>query len=281
MASSSKPPLWLTALGNPKVSQTMGKLVQLRPPKPLLGAAIRLFSKVYGADVSEAERAIGDFDSFQDFFTRRLKPNARPIEQAPDLMPSPVDGVLSAFGPLGRGTLIQAKGIEYSLDDLLGGAEDAEPYRNGMYAVAYLAPKNYHRVHTGWQGAIARWRYLPGALFPVNQWGIKYVDGLFARNERVLAHCDSEFGPLAMVMVGATCVGHMRVCFTNMAANEGHPDSGLCTLSPPLHQARGDEFGVFEMGSTVVLLFARSDISPVVTVPSPIVMGQAILRFGK
>lgn len=281
MALQTQPPAWLTLLAHPRVSQAMGTLVRTRAPKPMLLAAIRAFCKVYGVDVSEAERAVEDFESFQAFFTRRLKAGARPIEMAPDVVPSPVDGVLSACGPLGRGTLIQAKGIEYSLDALLGGSEDADPYRGGTYVVGYLAPKNYHRVHSAWRGDIVRWRYLPGALYPVNRMGIERVHGVLARNERVVAHCETEFGPAAMVMVGATCVGHMRVCFTDLCANEGRPGSGVRTLDDPIAQARGDEFGVFEMGSTIVLVFARPDLEAVQPVPFPVRVGEPILRIRK
>jgi phosphatidylserine decarboxylase len=269
----------MTLLADPRVSQAMGKLVQLRAPRPVLSTAIRAFSKAYGVALDEASEDVGDFETFQAFFTRRLKPGLRPIEQAADIIPSPVDGVLSAFGPLGQGVLIQAKGVEYSLDALLGGSEDADPYRNGAYAVGYLAPHNYHRVHSAWRGRIRSWRYLPGLLYPVNKQGIAKVHGVLARNERVVAHCDTEFGPAALVMVGATCVGHMRVCFTDLCANEGRPGTGLTELAQPVEQGRGDEFGVFEMGSTIVMVLARGDVTPARDVPFPVKVGEPFLRL--
>ncbi len=278
MSLQTQPPAWLNLLSHPRVSQAMGRLVRVKAPKPVLLAAMHGFCKVYGADPREAERELADFTTFQDFFTRRLKAGARPIDTRPDIVPSPVDAVVSAFGPLGRGTLIQAKGVEYSLDALLGGSDDADPYRHGTYAVAYLAPKDYHRIHSPWNGEIVRWRYLPGALYPVNAMGIKHVHGVLARNERVVAHCTTEFGPAAMIMVGATCVGHMRTCFTDLCANEGRPGSGLRTLDRPLAQQRGDEFGVFEMGSTIVMVFARSDLDAVRPVPFAIKVGEPMLR---
>ncbi|MBM4342411.1 MAG: phosphatidylserine decarboxylase [Deltaproteobacteria bacterium] len=278
MAMTPPPPKWLDLLATPQVSQTMGKLVGARAPKPILKAAIRTFARAYKVDLDEAAEPIESFDTFQAFFTRKLKAGARPVEQAADVLPSPADGVLSAFGTLESSTLIQAKGVEYTLDALLGGSDDADPYRNGCYAVVYLAPNNYHRVHTPWRGTVARWRYLPGALYPVNQMGLRHVHGLFARNERIVGHCETEFGPAALVMVGATCVGHMRVAFTDLACNEGHPGSGLRPCAPLLATERGDEFGVFEMGSTVVLVMQRRDLRPALAVPSPIRMGEAMLR---
>lgn len=281
MAVTPPTPLWLNLLSNPRVSQAMGHLVRTRAPRPVLKAAIRTFCRAYRVDLGEAERSLDQFDTFQDFFTRRLRPGARPIETAAGVMPSPSDGTLSAFGPLGRGTLIQAKGVEYTLDALLGGSEDADPYRGGSYAVVYLAPSNYHRVHSPWNGDIVRWRYVPGALYPVNAMGIQHVHGLFARNERIIAHCDTEFGPAALIMVGATCVGHMRVCFTDLACNEDKPGSGLQDLQPPMTQARGDETGVFEMGSTVVLVMARDDLEPVGPLPRAVRMGAPLLQVRK
>jgi phosphatidylserine decarboxylase len=280
MTSKSTPPPWLDLLAHPRVSQMMGHVVRARPPKPVLQAAIKAFATAYRVELHEMDEPDGGFDSFQAFFTRKLKPGSRPVERTAGVVPSPCDGVLAAFGPLGRGTLIQAKGVEYSLDALLGGSVDADPYRGGSYAVGYLAPRNYHRVHSPWDGTIARWRYLPGALYPVNRLGIEHVHGVFARNERLVAHCDTEFGPAALVMVGATCVGHMRVCFTDLCANEGKPGSGLTDVAPALPQQRGDEFGVFEMGSTVVLVFARGDVKPVLPVPSDMRMGQGCLQVG-
>jgi phosphatidylserine decarboxylase len=280
MASQSQTtPKWLDLLSHPAVSQTMGKLVRVRAPKPVLQAAIRGFCKLYGADPSEAERPLEDFATFQEFFTRRLKPGMRQIEGAGNLLPSPADGILSITGSLANDTLIQAKGIDYTLDALMGGKEDADPYRGGSYAIVYLAPKNYHRVHSPWDGEIERWRHIAGPLYPVNPTGIAKVPGLFARNERIIGHCQTEFGPAALIMVGATCVGHMRVCFTDLCTNEGRPTSELTTLESPMHQSRGDEFGVFEMGSTVVLVFANPDVQPALTVPSPVLQGQGILRI--
>ena len=279
MASKSQAtPKWLDLLSNPRVSQAMGRLVRVRAPQPVLQAAIRGFCKLYGADPSEAERPLEDFATFQDFFTRRLKPGMRPVESAGNLLPSPADGVLSMTGSLAHDTLIQAKGIDYSLDALMGGKEDADPYRGGSYAVVYLAPKNYHRVHSPWQGEIVRWRHIAGPLYPVNATGIARVPGLFARNERIIGHCQTEIGPAALIMVGATCVGHMRVCFTDLCTNEGKPTSELTALTPPVPQSRGDEFGVFEMGSTVVLVFADPSIGPALPVPTPVLQGQGILR---
>jgi len=280
MSHPVAPPRWLELVARPAVSQAMGRLVRAHAPAPVMRSAIRAFAKVYGADLAEAADPVEAYKTFQAFFTRRLKAGARPIDDHAKVVPSPADGVLSAFGSLAGGALVQAKGVDYSLADLLGGDDDAAPYVGGSYAVVYLAPHNYHRVHSPWTGTVRQWRYLPGALYPVNALGLKRVPGLFARNERIVGHCDTEFGRAALVMVGATCVGHMRVAFTDLACNEGMPPSGLRDCAPLLALRRGDEFGVFEMGSTVVLVFARSELAPALPLPSPVKVGASLLRLG-
>ncbi len=275
----ARPPRWLDLMARPGVSQWMHRAVTARPPRVVVQAAIRAFARAYKIDLDEIAEPIASFVTFQDFFTRSLRAGARPIEADPGRLPSPSDGTFSAFGALGEGVLVQAKGVEYRLDDLLGGNEDADAYRGGSYAVVYLAPHNYHRVHMPVDGTIVEWRYLPGALYPVNQIGLRHVDGLFARNERIIAHVESEVGRAAVILVGATFVGHMRTVFTDLAANEGHADTGLQRLDPMLALRRGDEVGVFEMGSTVVLIFERGDLQPEAALGQPIRMGEALLRL--
>lgn len=276
--ASKGPPTWLELIARPQLSKVMHRLVTARTPGPILRYATRTFSRIYGVEVDEAEQPIDRYETFQAFFTRRLKPGLRPIVTDADTVPSPADGRLSAFGKLGHGTLVQAKGVEYSLDALLGASADAEPYRGGSYAVVYLAPYNYHRVHTMCAGKLTHWRYVPGALYPVNRLGIEHVPGLFARNERIIGHFDSEFGRCALVMVGATFVGHMTVAFADIASNAGQPASGRVDLSAPVELQRGDEFGVFEMGSTVVMVFDRDDLEPAITLGDAIRVGEPALR---
>ena len=278
MSISEPPPVWLRALSRPAVSRLMGHAVRLRPPRPAMGAVIKGFSRAWGVALDEAEHPVSHYGSFQEFFTRRLRPGLRPIDDDPAHLPSPSDGRLTAFGSLERDVLVQVKGVEYSLDALLGDSADADPYRCGSYAVVYLAPNDYHRVHTPWNGRMTHWRYLPGALFPVNRLGLNNVAGLLARNERFVGHFDSEFGRAALIMVGATFVGHMRMSFTDLAANEGQPPSGRMTVSDGRQVARGDEFGVFEMGSTVVLVLERADFEAVGELGRPIRMGEVALR---
>ena len=169
--------------------------------RPWKNALIRLFMRRYRVDLSQAERGAPEaYRSFNDFFTRSLKPEARPI--AADGLASPVDGVISAVGMAADNQLFQAKGKTYTLEDLFAGDEEqARPYRNGPFITLYLSPRDYHRVHMPADGALRAMLYAPGRLFSVNAAATRRVDKLFARNERVIAAFDSPLGRLAVIMV--------------------------------------------------------------------------------
>ncbi|HKW82131.1 MAG TPA: archaetidylserine decarboxylase, partial [Burkholderiaceae bacterium] len=170
---------------------------------------IRRFVGRYGVDMSEAaEPDIAAYSSFNDFFTRALKPGVRPLAGA-DLV-CPVDGAISQFGAIDRDQLLQAKGHRYSTTALVGGdAELAARFEHGHFATLYLSPKDYHRIHMPCAGRLLRMIYVPGALFSVNPLTARGVPGLFARNERVVRVFDTEHGPLVLALVGATIVGSM------------------------------------------------------------------------
>ena len=276
---NADPPAWLRTISRPQVSRLMGHLVQARPPRSAMTAVIRAFSKAWGVNLDEAEHPPEHYPTFQAFFTRKLRSGLRPVDCTAEHLPSPSDGRLTAFGSLDRDVLVQVKGVEYSLDALIGDSADADPYRGGSYAVVYLAPNDYHRVHTPWKGKLTHWRYLPGALYPVNRIGLNHVPGLLARNERFIGHFDTEFGKAALIMVGATFVGHMRMSFTALAANEGQPASGRVEIPGGRDMERGEEFGVFEMGSTVALVMAQPGFEAIGQLGRKICMGEAALRL--
>lgn len=221
---------------------------------------IAWFSEHYGVDMSEAERTrLDDYESFNDFFTRALKPGARAIAADPASIASPSDGVLTEFGTLAGDTLLQAKAMTYRLTALLG-EESAHTAAlvDGHFATIYLAPRNYHRVHAPVTGKLARLRYLPGDRFSVNRTTVAAIAGLFCRNERVVCWFDCAFGPVAVVLVGALNVssisvtGHGRI--ESGAAREWRP-------AAPLPLDKGAELGRFNLGSTVVMVFPRGTIA--------------------
>ena len=240
---------------------------------------IRRFVAKYKVNMSEAlDSDIASYLTFNDFFTRALKPGARPLATA-DLV-CPVDGAISQFGAIKHDQLIQAKGHKYSTTALVGGdAALAAQYQDGSFATIYLSPRDYHRIHMPCKGRLTRMIYVPGDLFSVNPVTARGVPGLFARNERVVCVFESARGPFVLVLVGATIVGSMATVWHGVV----NPPRGKVvrewlypadpqTLTPALSQGageqvkpdvvlkQGDEMGRFLLGSTVVLLFPKGDL---------------------
>ena len=214
--------------------------------------------------VNMAEAANPDpasYASFNDFFTRALKPGARPLATA-DLI-CPVDGAISQFGAIKRNQIFQAKGHHYSTTALVGGdAALAAQFQDGSFATLYLSPRDYHRIHMPCDGRLRRMIYVPGELFSVNPTTARGVPGLFARNERVVCVFDSPAGPFVLTLVGATIVGSMATVWHGQvnpprlaAVREWRYDD----QPPELKQ--GDEMGRFLLGSTVVMLFPKSALA--------------------
>lgn len=267
------------------ISRAMGRFASVAWPGPIQRAEIRLFARLAGVDLGETRDDVADFATLQQFFTRALRPGARPIEGDEAVLVSPCDGAWGESGPIEDGTLLQVKGRPYRVADLLGHAGWAADYDGGCYATFYLSPRDYHRFHTPAAGRITRIDYLPGSLWPVNSIGLHGVDGLFARNERICAELVTE-GPadrpgIVMVAVGATMVGSVRLTFDELCTNvpAGRPVSRVFERHAPAF-ARGEEWGHFEFGSTIVMLTppggATIDVEPPGT---SLRLGQAIGRI--
>jgi phosphatidylserine decarboxylase len=218
--------------------------------------AIRRFIARYGVDMAEA--AVADaarYPSFNEFFTRELKPGARPIAQA--TLVCPVDGAISQFGRIERGRLLQAKGHAYTTTALVGGdGALAAPFEDGSFATLYLSPKDYHRIHMPCDGRLRRMIHVPGDLFSVNPLTARGVPGLFARNERVVCQFEGAHGPFVLVLVGATIVGSMATAWHGVVnpprvgrLRDWRYDEREIVLK------QGEEMGRFLLGSTVVMLF--------------------------
>lgn len=227
-------------------------------------AFINWFIKQYGIDMTEAQRENAhEYKTFNDFFTRALKDGLRPISDT-DLV-LPVDGCVSQQGPMTAGRIIQAKGHDYSAFTLLGGdKERAKPFANGHFSTIYLAPKDYHRIHMPMDATLREMVYVPGDLFSVNPLTAQNVPGLFARNERVAAIFDTEFGPMAMVLVGATIVASIETIWHgNVTPPCGQMDSWDYPADgeDAITLKKGDEMGRFKLGSTVVMLFGDDMLS--------------------
>ncbi len=217
---------------------------------------IRRFVLKYSVNMDEAlDSNIASYASFNDFFTRALKPGARPIAQA-DLI-CPVDGAISQFGPISGDQIFQAKGHRYSTTALVGGDTGlAEQFKDGSFATLYLSPRDYHRIHMPCDGRLTQMIYVPGDLFSVNPTTARGVPGLFARNERVVCVFESARGPFVLVLVGATIVGSMATVWHGVVNPPRLPDVKTWKYAEQkVVLKQGDEMGRFLLGSTVVMLF--------------------------
>lgn len=222
-------------------------------------ALIRSFLRHYPVDLSEAARGeITAYSSFNDFFTRRLRADARPPDPDSRAALCPVDGTVSQAGAIDGDTLLQAKGLHYSAAALLGGdAALAAEFAGGAFATLYLAPHNYHRIHMPLAGTLRVARFVPGDLFSVNAATAASVPGLFTRNERIACVFDTLAGPMAVVLVGALFVGSMSLAWAGEIRAARRKPYDLPARDPFIALDRGAELGWFNMGSTVIVMFPR------------------------
>jgi phosphatidylserine decarboxylase len=240
------------------LSRLAGRIASLRLPGPIQRLEILLFARLVGVDLAEARDPIESHDCLQSFFARALRDDARNIDADEHSLVAPCDGAWGEAGRVEVGTLVQVKGRRYSLAELLGDSDRVDDYEGGFFATFYLSPRDYHRFHTPAAGRIRRIDYHPGSLWPVNAIGLKGIDRLFARNERICAYLDTgeDNGiPLVLVPVGAMMVGSIRLNFDELRTNVGgrRPErKDLGERAPRF--ARGEEWGHFEFGSTIVLL---------------------------
>jgi phosphatidylserine decarboxylase len=241
----------------PKQAMTVaaGRLASARAGG-LTHAAIRRFVARYGVDMAEAaDPRIESYPSFNEFFTRALKPGARPLADADWICP--VDGAISQFGRIERDRVFQAKGHDYTTTALIGGdAALAARFDDGAFATLYLSPRDYHRIHMPCEGRLRRMVHVPGSLYSVNPATARGIPGLFARNERVVCLFDTAHGPFVLVLVGATIVGSMATVWHGVV---NPPRPGTVRAwdydTPPCVLAQGAEMGRFLLGSTVVMLW--------------------------
>ena len=222
---------------------------------------IKWFVGRYGVNMAEAANPdIASYATFNDFFTRSLRGNARPL--APADLVCPVDGAISQFGPMVGDQIFQAKGHSYSSTALVGGdAALAARFDGGSFATLYLSPKDYHRIHMPMEGRLSRMIYVPGELFSVNPTTARGVPGLFARNERVVCVFESAHGPFVLVLVGATIVGSMATVWHGVVNPPRAGEIRSWDYEIELVLKQGEEMGRFLLGSTVVMLFPKGPLA--------------------
>ena len=240
-------------------------------------------TKKFNVDLGEAANPDPrSYPIFNAFFTRALKPGARVADADPRALLMPADGHISQCGPIEDGRIFQAKGQSFTAAELLGDAAAAEPFRNGLFATVYLSPRDYHRVHMPWTGTLRETVHVPGRLFSVGTDAVANVPRLFARNERLVCHFDTDFGPMVSVMVGALLVSGVETVWSG----EEIPAYGTA-ITRKDYRGKGitlerfAEMARFNYGSTVIVLLPPgvADFDPSLTAESPVQLGQALAKL--
>ncbi|MFS0840036.1 archaetidylserine decarboxylase [Paenibacillus sp. 1P03SA] len=228
---------------------------------PLSRSLIPWFAKSYGIPVEEAEKAIGEYATLNEFFTRRLKPGLRPVDTDPAALVSPVDAVITGYGPVEAGQMLSVKGQDYTVEELLNRSPRTINYEKGFFMVLYLSPTDYHRIHSPVTGEILEKEHVPGKVYPVNEFGLRHMTRVLSRNERLITVMEHEAGEIAVVKVGALNVSSIQYV------------EGL-----PSHLQAGDDLAYFEFGSTVVLVTENGILTPRsdLQVGSKVRMGERI-----
>ena len=254
------------------LSRVVGWLVHCPAPKWMHQVAIGWFIRRYRIDVDEMKESPSTYSTLGDFFVRELKPGIRLFGEG---VVSPVDGTLRDVQRIEDGTLVQVKGLTYKVSDLVGDTALAREFDGGTVVNLYLSPRDYHRVHMPINGTILEARYLPGTLWPVNDWAYKNVPALFAKNERLIVSLASELGRCLIIFVGALNVGRITTCFDDWETNRSL--QGEVRQYANVMLSKGEELGAFHLGSSILLLFEASVDMPCKLSPeSKIRMGESL-----
>jgi len=263
------------------LSYLVGRLSRLPFPRRLRRPLFACFARRFGVNLSEASRALDEYPSLYDFFVRDLRRGCRPISEG---VVSPVDAVISEFGRIDDGRMLQVKNKYFSVAQLLQAESLSCRYADGYFITFYLAPGDYHHIHSPVDGVITEACYVPGKLWPVNTWSVRNIDGLFTVNERVITVIDSSsYGQVCVVKVGATNVGSIRLAYDPEICSNTNPFSLRAKhvfrryYQPSIPAARGARLGTFCLGSTVILLFEAGFFSPGEHLRNvPVKMGERI-----
>ena len=267
------PQLYLTQLAGWFAQQKWGAVTHF---------VIKVFAKKYNVDMSEAKKEnFSDYESFNQFFIRELKDDARKINENPTALCLPADGRVSQIGHIDDERLLQAKGHFFSLSDLLAGDEElVNTFKNGEFATIYLSPRDYHRVHMPCDATLCKMIYVPGDLFSVNPFLAEHVPNLFARNERVICVFDTAFGPMVQILVGATITASMSTVWAGVINPPRTGEVKVWTYQGDsvIKLTKGQEMGAFQLGSTVINLFPANSVTLAehLEVDVPVRMGEIL-----
>ena len=267
------PQLYLTQLAGWFAKQKWGAVTHF---------VIKAFAKKYNVDMSEAKKEnFSDYESFNQFFIRELKDDARKINENLTALCLPADGRVSQIGHIDDDRLLQAKGHFFGLSDLLAGDEElVHTFKNGEFATIYLSPRDYHRVHMPCDATLRKMIYVPGDLFSVNPFLAEHVPNLFARNERVICVFDTAFGPMAQILVGATITASMSTVWAGVINPPRTGEVKVWTYQgdSAIKLTKGQEMGAFQLGSTVINLFPANSVilADHLEVDVPVRMGEIL-----
>ena len=240
------------------ISRIFGIFARWRPPYFIRILVLNIFSKIYGIDLAEAELDLREYSSLNEFFTRALKKKVRPIDRGKKTIVSPVDGKILNFGVVERGNILQVKKDKIPIKDILVEDDNYKKFLGGLWLNLYLAPKDYHRIHSPVSGNIIGYSYKTGRLMPVNQIAINILRSLFSRNERLTSYIKTSFGLTALTKIGAMNVGSIRVTYdNNVSTNTRTRSSKRHSYKKGIPISKGAELGRFEMGSTVILFVEK------------------------
>lgn len=265
------------------ISRVFGWISEIPLPRFIRVPVLLAFAKFYKINLGEADRDLAEYPSLNKFFTRALKEGVRVIDTSKTAVVSPVDATISQSGDVVEGRMIQAKGIDYTIGDLLENSPHTPRFQNGKYMVLYLSPQDYHRIHSPYSGRIVGYTYSPGALFMVNNIAVNGLAGLFPKNERLTSYLETENGMIAVVKVGATNVGKIVVTYDSVRTNRWIRRAQHHAYPSGIPIEKGQELGRFEMGSTVILVFEKDtvELDPKIGEHRKVKFGEIVARFVK
>lgn len=267
------------------LSRGFGALADVPVPRRLRASVLGAAARTLGIDLEEAERPLVEYGSLNELFVRRLRTGLRPVSTDALALASPVDGVIGQVGYIRGGELLQAKGRRYTAAALLADEHAAARFADGTFITIYLSPRHYHRIHAPCAGAIVAARHVPGALLPVNEPAVQHVQGLFPRNERLVAYIDGPLGRTAVVAVGAYNVGRISAVFdadwreAGWVTNRRGARGEARRYDPPVEVSKGQEIMAFHLGSTIVLLVeSELRLAPATEAGREVRLGEDIAR---
>ncbi len=270
----------LKTLSHPVYSRLFGNFTRIKKPKFFAKRVIKSYVSMFDIDLSDVKLPLNEFECLSDFFIRELKKGAREIDLNPEIVVSPTDSLLLEVSNISdEGKVFQIKGSEYSLNKLVKGFVNTEKYKNGTYFQLYLSPRDYHRIHFPFDCTVKKVFYIPGKLLPVNLFSLENFKEVFNQNERVLLVLEKDGIEVLAVLVGAYNVGRIVLSFTDFITNDKFPRKPSPIQIEGFKAKKGDELGMFMMGSTVLLFFPENTVSPLKKSGDYVEMGMPIAKW--